>query len=186
MPIDYGALVQLDNPFAGLDEVARNSPAFWQMLVGHIAQWVFVSVAAIVPAAMYFQFDRQRLSAVQRRWIQDVFRLDPTVRSVRDIEAKYGSQIEAAFGDVDPDSGLRLGRGRRSPVIVATILLVVGWFLVISTTNVPMLVMEASANGGTPQWVWPRARSPYLRSSGPSSRSSATPSSARTSSRCSM
>jgi hypothetical protein len=154
VPVDYGSLVQLDNPFAGLDPVASASPAFWQLLVGHIAQWVLVSVAAIVPAAMYFQFDRQRLAAVQRQWIRDVFRLDPTVRTVRDIEAKYGSQIEASFGDVDPDSGLRLGRGRRSPIIVATILLVVGWFLVISTTKVPQL-QEVTTTNGAQQLVWP-------------------------------
>ena len=154
MPIDYGALVQLDNPFAGLDPIARQSPAFWQMLVGHIAQWVLVSVAAIVPAAMYFQFDRQRLAAVQQQWVRDVFRLDPTVRTVRDIEAKYGSHIEASFGDLEADSSLRLGRGRRSPIIVATILLVVGWFLVISTTQVPMLTVAELADGRR-RWQWP-------------------------------
>ncbi len=39
--------------------------------------------------------------------------------------------------------------GRRSPVIVATILLVVGWFLVISTTPVPALVPRGN------RLVWP-------------------------------
>ena len=101
---------------------------------------------------MYFQFDRQRLAAVQRRWVQEVFRLDPTVRTVRDIEAKYGSQIEASFGDLAPDSGLRLRSGRRSPVIVATILLVVGWFLVISTTKVPPLDLSVGPRGA--EYVW--------------------------------
>jgi hypothetical protein len=153
LPLEYGAIVQLDDPFTGVSELARNSPAFWQLVVGHVAQWVLVSVAALAPAAMYFQFDRQRLASVQRRWVQEVFRLDPTVRTVGDIEAKYGSQIEASFGEPGPDSGLRLGSGRRSPVIVATILLVVGWFLVISTTQVPDLV-ESTAGGRT-QLVWP-------------------------------
>ena len=85
---------------------------------------------------------------MQRRWVQEVFRLDPTVRTVRDIEAKYKSQIESSFGDLGPDSSLRIRSGRRSPVIVATILLVVGWFLVISTTQVPELV-AGTATGGT-------------------------------------
>jgi hypothetical protein len=58
LPIDYGELLRLRNPFEDVSELARNSPAFWQLLVGHIAQWVLVSVAALVPAAMYFQFDR--------------------------------------------------------------------------------------------------------------------------------
>ncbi|MGD9704544.1 MAG: hypothetical protein AB7Q42_07725 [Acidimicrobiia bacterium] len=162
LPIDYGALLRLDDPFADVGELARSSPAFWQLLVGHIAQWVLVSVAALAPAAMYFQFDRQRLASVQRRWVQEVFRLDPTVRTVRDIEAKYGSQIETSFGDLGPDSSLRLSRGRRSPVIVATILLVIGWFLVISATHVPKLVpvetpdLAATAPAGeTAELMWP-------------------------------
>jgi hypothetical protein len=166
LPIDYGALVRLKNPFQDVTELALSSPAFWQLLVGHIAQWVLVSIAALAPAAMYFQFDRERLAAVQRRWVQEVFRLDPTVRTVRDIEAKYGSQIESAFGELSPDSGLRLGSGRRSPVIVATILLVVGWFLVISTTDIPKLVPAATNNaaigggsGGT-VLVWPQGTFP--------------------------
>ena len=162
LPIDYGALVRLENPFVDVSDLALRSPAFWQLLVGHVAQWVLVSIAALAPAAMYFQFDRQRLESVQRRWVQEVFRLDPTVRTVRDIEAKYGSQIESSFGHLGPDSTLRLGGGRRSPVIVATILLVVGWFLVISTTQVPGLVeAETTAAGvdGT-ELVWPSSEFP--------------------------
>jgi hypothetical protein len=166
LPIDYGAIFRLDNPFVNVSELARKSPAFWELLVGHFAQWVLVSVAAMVPAAMYFQFDRQRLAAVQRRWVQEVFRLDPTVRTTRDIEAKYGSQIESSFGKLTPDSGLRLRSGRRSPVIVATILLVVGWFLVISTTKVPKLVevpvagvSSATTGGQGTTLLWPNGGS---------------------------
>jgi hypothetical protein len=162
LPIDYGALVRLENPFEDVTDLALRSPAFWQLLVGHVAQWVLVSIAALAPAAMYFQFDRQRLESVQRRWVHEVFRLDPTVRTVRDIEAKYGSQIESSFGHLGPDSTLRLGGGRRSPVIVATILLVVGWFLIISTTQVPGLVeAETTAAGvnGT-ELVWPSSEFP--------------------------
>ena len=142
LPISYDALFGFDDPFAAVSELATDSPAFSQLLVGHIAQWILVSIAALTPAAMYFQFDRQRLAAVQRCWVQEVFRLDPTVRTVGDIEAKYGSQIEASFGVLAPDSSLRLRGGRRSPVIVATILLVVGWFLVISTTRVPAVIPD--------------------------------------------
>ncbi len=164
LPIDYGALLGLDDPFRAVSEVARSSPAFWQLLVGHVAQWILVSVAALTPAAMYFQFDRQRLAAVQRRWVQEVFRLDPTVRTVRDIEAKYGSQIESSFGRLGADSGLRMRSGRRSPVIVATLLTAVGWFLVISATEVPALIRApardlgpAAPGQGLTELVWPAA-----------------------------
>ena len=160
LPVDYGALLRLDNPFVDVSEVARNSPAFWQLVVGHVAQWILVSVAAFTPVAMYFQFDRQRLASVERRWVQEVFRLDPTVRTVRDIRAPYGSQIDSSFGNLGPDSGLTLRRGRRSPVIVATILLALGWFLVISTTQVPDLVevpvdpATVVAGEGSTELVW--------------------------------
>jgi hypothetical protein len=148
MPMSFDALLGFDGPFA-VSELAGASPAFSQLLVGHVAQWILVAIAALTPAAMYFQFDRQRLAAVQRCWVQEVFRLDPTVRTVGDIEAKYGSQIEASFGFLAPDSSLRLRGGRRSPVIVATILLVVGWFLIISTTRVPAVI----ADGGELVWT---------------------------------
>ena len=94
--------------------LAAGSPAFSQLLVGHVAQWILVSIAALTPAAMYFQFDRQRLAAVQRCWVQEVFRLDPTVRTVGDIEAKYGSQIEASFGDLG--TGLLAAAARRAAI----------------------------------------------------------------------
>lgn len=164
LPVDYGALFGLDDPFRSVSGVARSSPAFWQLLVGHVAQWILVSVAALTPAAMYFQFDRQRLASIQRRWVQEVFRLDPTVRTVRDIEAKYGSQIESSFGRLGADSGLRLRSGRRSPVIVATLLTAVGWFLVISATEVPSLIRApardlgpAAPGQGLTELVWPAA-----------------------------
>jgi hypothetical protein len=164
LPIDYGALLRLDNPFRDVNELARNSPAFWQLLVGHVAQWILVSVAALAPAAMYFQFDRQRLAAIRWRWIHEVFRLDPTVRTVSDIEAKYGSRMEPSFGDLGSDSGLRLTSGRRSPVIVATILLALGWFLIISATRVPDLIElpigeVATETGDDTQLVWPQTGS---------------------------
>ncbi|MDY7101024.1 MAG: hypothetical protein S0880_07535, partial [Actinomycetota bacterium] len=153
LTIDVGALLTLRDPVQRLDDAVRDSPAFWQLLVGHAAQWVFVSAAALAPAAMYFQFDRDRLAAIQHRWVQHVFRLDPTVRSVPDVEAKYGAQIDAAFGSLHPDSRLRLRQGRRSPVVVATVLLTVGWILFAMATPVPTL--EEAVVGGEVRYVWP-------------------------------
>ncbi len=142
LPIDIGALFRLEDPFANATEAARNSAATWQLLVGHTAQWVLVAVASLVPAAMYFQFDRDRLAAIQGRWVRQVFRLDPTVRSLGDVQSRYGAQMEASFGKLAPGSSARYRRGRRSPVIVATILITIGWIVLATGASVPRLVVE--------------------------------------------
>jgi hypothetical protein len=149
LPLDVGALFRLEDPFGGASEAARNSPAVWQLLIGHTAQWVLVSVAALVPAAMYFQFDRERLAAIQGRWVRQVFRLDPTVRSLGDVQAKYGAHIESSFGVLGPRSATRQRRGRRSPVVVATILVTIGWIVLAIGTTVPDLKLVDG------KYVWP-------------------------------
>ena len=141
-------LLRLHDPFSSPSRGGNPSSAVWQLLVGYTAQWVLVSVAALVPALMYFQFDRERLAAVQGRWIRHVFRLDPTVRSLGDVKAKYGAHMEAAFGVSGPTSNARLRRGRLSPVIVATILSTVGWVVLAIGTRVPRLVSD----NGVLQW----------------------------------
>jgi hypothetical protein len=149
LPLDVGALFRLEDPFGGANAAARNSPAVWQLLIGHTAQWILVSVASLVPAAMYFQFDRERLAAIQGRWVRQVFRLDPTVRSLGDVQAKYGAHIESSFGVLGPRSGTRQQRGRRSPVVVATILVTIGWIVLATGTSIPDLELVDG------QYVWP-------------------------------
>jgi hypothetical protein len=98
------------------------------VLVGRLMQLTFISVAALLPALMYFQFDAERLGTLRHRWIQNVFRLDPTVFTVCDVKAKYERQLEEAYG-LDDGRG-RLTRGRRSPLIVTTLILAFGWLLI--------------------------------------------------------
>ena len=154
LPFDVNELRHFRNPFGGAAADAVHSRAVWQLLVGHAAQWVLVSVAALVPAAMFFQFDRERLAAIQGRWVRHVFRLDPTVRSLRDVQAKYGAHMEASFGSIDPLSRMRVRRGRRSPVVVATILGTVGWVVLATGAQVPQL--EHTIAG----YAWPKDQYP--------------------------
>jgi hypothetical protein len=156
LPFDLAALFRLEDPFAGATDAARDSMATWQLLVGHAAQWVLVSVAALVPAAMYFQFDRERLAAIQGRWVRQVFRLDPTMRSLGDVQAKYGAHMESSFGLLAPGSRTRHRRGRRSPVVVATILITIGWIVLAIGAQVPELVIEDG------RYVWPDGSFPVV------------------------
>ena len=105
LPVNYGAIFQLDNPFGEVGAViARESPAFWQLLVGHVAQWILVSVAPgpggdVLPVRSASGWPPA--AALGPGGSGSIHGAD----RAGDIEAKYGSQIEASFGDLAP--GLR-------------------------------------------------------------------------------
>jgi len=100
------------------------------VLIGRLMQLTFIAIATLLPALMYFQFDAERLGTLRDRWIQNVFRLDPTVSTACDVTAKYGRQLEEAYGSPDDGRG-RLTRGRRSPIICTTLILAFGWLLIL-------------------------------------------------------
>jgi hypothetical protein len=100
------------------------------VLIGRLMQLTFIAVATLLPALMYFQFDAERLGTLRDRWMQNVFRLDPTVTTSCDVTAKYGRQLEEAYGNPDDGRG-RLTRGRRSPIICTTLVLAFGWLLIL-------------------------------------------------------
>jgi hypothetical protein len=100
------------------------------VLVGRLMQLTFIAIATLLPALMYFQFDAERLGTLRDRWMQNVFRLDPTVSTECDVTAKYGRQLEEAYGSPDDGRG-RLTRGRRSPIICTTLILAFGWVLIL-------------------------------------------------------
>jgi hypothetical protein len=100
------------------------------VLIGRLMQLTFIAVATLLPALMYFQFDAERLGTLRDRWIQNVFRLDPTVSTTCDVYAKYGKQLEEAYGGCGDSRG-RLTKGRRSPVVLTTFVLAFGWLLIL-------------------------------------------------------
>jgi hypothetical protein len=116
------------------------------VLIGRLTQLTFIAVATLLPALMYFQFDAERLSTLRSRWMQNVFRLDPTVSTVSDVLAKYGCQLDEAYGSRDDQRG-RLVRGRRSPIIVATVILAFGWLLILLRAGGRIDAADAGSNG---------------------------------------
>jgi hypothetical protein len=100
------------------------------VIIGRLMQLTFIAAATLLPALMYFQFDAERLATLRDRWIQNVFRLDPTVSTMYDVTAKYGRYIDEAYGCPEDGRG-RLTRGRRSPIILTTLFLAFGWLLIL-------------------------------------------------------
>ena len=87
------------------------SPAFWQLLVGHVAQWILVSIAALRRRRCTSSSIASGLPPCSGAGCR---RCSGSIRPCGrcgDIEAKYGSQIEASFGDLG--TGLRVAAARR-------------------------------------------------------------------------
>jgi hypothetical protein len=103
------------------------------IVVARVLQLVLIIIVSTVPALMYFQFDREKRSTLVDRWLHAIFRLDPSVRTVADVDAKYGRRVEEFFGASLSISGAA-PRGRfrtRSPVIITTLLIAIGWIVVL-------------------------------------------------------
>ena len=93
-------------------------------VIGRVMQVFFVATASILPALLYFLFDREHLNTLRKRFYRQIMRFDPTVRTRSDVIAKYGSQMNEAYGR---DSSGKILPGRRSPLLLATLAISLGW-----------------------------------------------------------
>jgi hypothetical protein len=104
----------------------------WEMpgpvVIGRALQWLFIVTAALVPALMYYLFDREQLRTLRDRFVRHAFRLDWSLSNLCELEARYGAQMEEAYGsEQHRRAGARLAGGRRFPVVLASMLLALGW-----------------------------------------------------------
>lgn len=111
-------------------------------LVCRTMQLVLISVASLLPALLYYQFDRDRLSTLRERFEHQIFRLDSKMKTIRDIDAKYGRQIDEIYGPERLGRSRKLPPGRRAPIFVATVLIMLGWLLVLLNPDVEVVANE--------------------------------------------
>jgi hypothetical protein len=102
-------------------------------LVSRVIQVVYTAVLSLFPALLYFQFDRQRVGTIRGKWVRALFRMDRQMKTLADVNARYGDELAEA-SSYSTDSVRILG-GRNSPIIVATILLSLGWTLLVVRTE---------------------------------------------------
>lgn len=99
---------------------------------GILLQLLFTIVVCLLPALLYFIFDRQLLGTLRDRFERGIFRLDDSMRTLQDVEAKYGRRLDEAFGSaVDPRDEARIAPGTRFPILVATVVITLGWLWVL-------------------------------------------------------
>lgn len=102
-------------------------------LASRLIQVVYTAVLSLFPALLYFQFDRQRVGMIRGSWTRAIFRMDKRMETISDVNARYGDKLSDA-SSYSTDSVRFLG-GRNSPIIVATILLSVGWTILVIRTD---------------------------------------------------
>jgi hypothetical protein len=102
-------------------------------LVSRIIQVIYTAVLSLLPALLYFQFDRQRVGTIRGKWVRAIFRMDRQMKTLADVNARYGDELSEA-STYSTDSVRFLG-GRNSPILVATILITLGWTLLVVRTE---------------------------------------------------
>jgi hypothetical protein len=103
------------------------------IVVARCLQLVLLILMSVLPALMFFQFDREKLTTMVDRWMHAIFRLDPSLNTVSDVDAKYGRRVEEFFGAALGTGVLAPRRRLRnhSPVLITTVLIAIGWIVVL-------------------------------------------------------
>lgn len=136
--------------FGGGQQLLRQGPSF--SLLGRVIQFTFIAIASLLPALLYFLFDRNRLGVLRTHFEQQIFRFDPTIKTLDDVYAKYGGQLDEIYGH-DPNTAKgRHTPGTRWPIWICTLVITVGWILTLPPVDVSQIV---STGAGVREFLSP-------------------------------
>ena len=102
-------------------------------LIGIGVQFLSIVGASALPVVLYFIFDRERLQTLRQRVTRHIFRLDRGMRTLSDIDAKYGQWLDEAFGRRGGEA--RYLPGTRWPILIAASVLSLGWAVALLDTK---------------------------------------------------
>lgn len=97
-------------------------------VTGRMMQMVFVVIAALLPALLYFLYDRQKVSIVSKTFYREIVLLDPAIHTSADAEEKYGHLINEVYGD--KSAGYYLANVGL-PITLSSVLIALGWLLIL-------------------------------------------------------
>jgi hypothetical protein len=133
-------IVCTDGFWLHLDTVLHSplqaSGASQRILVGRFLQLLVIGTLSLLPAMLFFSFDREHLGTLRDRFTAQMFRFDPSVRTKRDIRARYGRVMDEVYGPERYTGAVRYMPSRRSPLFVASLVLTLGWTLTLVSSNV--------------------------------------------------
>ncbi|WP_163997428.1 hypothetical protein [Pyxidicoccus caerfyrddinensis] len=107
------------------------------VVAGRTLQLIFVAVLSLLPAMLFYAFDREHQATLRDRFIFHILRFDPSVQTRQDVMARYGTRMDEAFGPERHLSSAGILPARRSPLIVASLVLSLGWTLTLLNLDNP-------------------------------------------------
>jgi hypothetical protein len=107
------------------------------LVAGRLLQLLLIVTLSLLPVMLFFAFDRHHLGTLRDNFTEQIFRFDPMVNDKRDIEARYGRLMDEAYGPEGDGTAVRHMPRRRSPLIVASLILTLGWTLTFLSTRTP-------------------------------------------------
>ena len=97
-------------------------------ILGRASQVAFISIASLLPALLYYQFDRQHVGTLREIFYRNVIQLDPKVITMEDARSIYGGRVAEVYG-AEQGAGAKFLQGTRLPIIVSTLVITLGWIL---------------------------------------------------------
>ncbi len=96
-------------------------------LLGRLIQIGFISIAAILPALLYYLFGRQQIEKLRENFAREMVILDPHVHTLSEARTKYDPLLDSVYGAGNSSSPLAIVL-----LVISTALLVMGWVMVFS------------------------------------------------------
>ena len=81
-----------------LDQDLVDDELAFLTLIGRGLQWTFIVIASILPALLFFMFDRVKLVTLRQSFERGMLRFDPTVSTLSDVRARFGPQMDEVYG----------------------------------------------------------------------------------------
>jgi hypothetical protein len=117
-------------PGDGADTTASSEfLVFWMIL-----RWLFVGMAASMPALMYFLFYRAEVRTLRETFLRDIVQMSPNLGTIDAAEGLYGARIDEVYGNADSPRELL---GTHLPILASTLLITLGWLIAMPLIDEP-------------------------------------------------
>jgi len=96
--------------------------------VGPWLQVLLIGILSVLPALMFYLFDRKRLSTLKEEFFRAAVLLIPSIHTIQDAKSVYGVRADALLGYSDSmGETTRFLYRNRSIIFITTIIVSVGW-----------------------------------------------------------